>query len=460
MSRALPSLPRALGVALAGALALALVQQQLLARRPPRLLALEPQAHSSGPAALDLRFSRPMQRASLAEMSRLQPPLAHRWLGGDTQLRLLLQPGQVVRSPLSLELAGSDRRGLPLAAQRWNWDPRPLLLVVAEVTGGEQLQILKPDGRWQPLSAVLPRIPTLEPLADGSGVVFLASEGQGLHRLWKLTLRPRSLQRAPAATALPQPGALVPLWPERLSFAHASSNRRGDLLIQVGGQALGDGRTVWIDAGGRRRDLRMEVSGPILLLPEGEGMVVPTPDGLELRALDGQGSGAAGGMGNNGGESGGRPQILPGSRVLASFCPASGQALLVRHWPDYRRSLERVQPGAAPLTLWLGSEAVMAASCDQSGERAWMLLNRWDGGFAHELVQLDRTGRIVARRDLGSWAPEPGTPLSYDPAGDQLLLTLRPDPRQPARPVLVNGRTLELRILPHPVRQAVWLPAG
>jgi len=328
------------------------------------------------------------------------------------------------------------------------------------VTGGEQLQILRPDGRWQPLSAVLPRIPTLEPLADGSGVVFLASEGQGLHRLWKLTLRPRSLQRAPAATAPPQPGALVPLWPERLSFAHASSNRRGDLLIQVGGQALGDGRTVWIDAGGRRRDLRMEVSGPILLLPEGEGMVVPTPDGLELRALDGQGSGAAGGMGNNGGESGGRPQILPGSRVLASFCPASGQALLVRHWPDYRRSLERVQPGAAPLTLWLGSEAVMAASCDQSGERAWMLLNRWDGGFAHELVQLDRTGRIMARRDLGSWAPEPGTTLSYDPAGDQLLLTLRPDPRQPARPVLVNGRTLELRILPHPVRQAVWLPAG
>jgi len=113
MSRALPSLPRALGVVLAGALALAVVQQQLLARRPPRLLALEPQAHSSGPAALDLRFSRPMQRASLAEMSRLQPPLAHRWLGGDTQLRLLLQPGQVVRSPLSLELAGSDRRGCP-----------------------------------------------------------------------------------------------------------------------------------------------------------------------------------------------------------------------------------------------------------------------------------------------------------------------------------------------------------
>lgn len=451
MRHPLPPLPRALWAALGAGLALVLIQQQLLARRPPRLLAVVPQAHSSGPAALDLRFSRPMRRASLAARSRLEPPLAHRWLGGDTLLRLLLQPGQVVRGPLSLELAGSDRRGLPLPAQRWHWDPRPLLLVVAEVQGGEQLQLLRPDGQWQPLSATLPRIPTVEPLADGSGVVFLASEGQGLHRLWKLPLRPRSLLRAPAATAPPQPGPLLSLWPEPMSFAHASSNRRGDLLLQVGGLAQGVGRTLWIDAGGRRRDLRMEVSGPILLLPEGEGMVVPTPDGLELRPL-GAADGKAG--------AGARPQILPGSRVLASFCPASGQALLVRHWPDYRRSLERVQPGAAPITLWLGSEAVMAASCDQSGERAWMLLNRWNGSIANELVQLDRGGRIVARRDLGRWSPEPGTPLSYDPVGDQLLLTLRAEPPQPARAVLVNARTLELRILPHPVRQAFWLPAG
>ncbi len=458
MRHPLPPLPRALWAALGAGLALVLIQQQLLARRPPRLLALVPQAHSSGPAALDLRFSRPMRRTSLAARSRLQPPLAHRWLGGDTLLRLLLQPGQVVRGPLSLELAGSDRRGMPLAAQRWNWDPRPLLLVVAEVRGGEQLQLLRPDGQWQPLTATLPRIPTVEPLADGSGVVFLASQGQGLNRLWKLTLKPRSLLRAPAATASPRPGPLLPLWPDPVSFAHASSNRRGDLLLQVGGQPLGDGRTVWIDAGGRRRDLPMEVSGPILLLPEGEGMVVPTPDGLELQGLGAAGSKA--GNGSGGGDGGGRAQILPGSRVLASFCPASGQALLVRHWPDYRRSLERVQPGAAPITLWLGSEAVMAASCDQSGERAWMLLNRWNGSLTNELVQLDRDGRIVARRDLGSWSPEPGTPLSYDPVGDQLLLTLRADPKQPARAVLVNGRTLELRFLPHPVRQAYWLPAG
>jgi hypothetical protein len=178
-------------------------------------------------------------------------------------------------------------------------------------------------------------------------------------------------------------------------------------------------------------------------------MVVPNPDGLELRSLRGALAGAAE-----------RPQVLPGSRMLAAFCPASGEALLIRHWPDFRRSLERVQPGTAPITLWLGSEAVLAASCSPSGDRAWMLLNRWQAAVANELVRLDRAGRIEARLDLGAWAPEPGMPMGYDPVGDQLLLTLRRDPREPARPALVDGRTMALRILAKPVRQALWLPGG
>jgi hypothetical protein len=51
-------------------------------------------------------------------------------------------------------------------------------------------------------------------------------------------------------------------------------------------------------------------------------------------------------------------------------------------------------------------------------------------------------------------------PMGYDPVGDQLLLTLRRDPREPARPALVDGRTMALRILAKPVRQALWLPGG
>lgn len=89
-----------------------------------------------------------------------------------------------------------------------------------------------------------------------------------------------------------------------------------------------------------------------------------------------------------------------------------------------------------------------------------MLLNRWQAAVANELVRLDRTGRIDARLDLRAWTPEPGMPMVYDPVADQLLLTLRRDPRQPARAALVDGRTMALRILPKPVRQALWLPGG
>ncbi|MFN9570197.1 MAG: hypothetical protein ACK59G_09715, partial [Cyanobacteriota bacterium] len=81
MSRADPQ--RALWT-LAGLSLLALALQQALLRQPPRLLQLSQAPASSGPAALRLRFSRPMDPASLAA-SRLDPPLAHRWLGdGDT----------------------------------------------------------------------------------------------------------------------------------------------------------------------------------------------------------------------------------------------------------------------------------------------------------------------------------------------------------------------------------------
>ncbi|MFM7512934.1 MAG: hypothetical protein ACKO3F_06120 [Cyanobium sp.] len=423
------------------------MQQQILERRPPRLLNLEPQADSSGPGALDLRFSRPMQRQSLAEQSRVEPRIAHRWLGSDALQRLLLLPDQVLRTPLALRLRGIDRRGMPLPEQRWNWDPRPHLLVVAQVDGGEQLQLLTHAGTWLPLSPVWPRIPSVEPLASGRGVVLLAADprDQRWNRLWKRSLRPRSLVRGHERLGPPLPGALEPLWPEPLSFAQISSNRRGDLVLQLGGLVPGSASGIWIEPGGRRHKLNLEVSGPIRLLPSGDGMVVPSPDGLELRGLR---------------EDGSTPQMLPGSRVLVAFCSASGEALLMRHWPDYRRSLERVQPGAAPVTTWLGVEAVMAASCNPSGDRVWMLLSRWQGQRRSEVVRLDRRGRLVARRDLAPWQPEPGTALSYDPVGDQLLLTVRRDPRLPAQPAFLDGATLRLRVLSKPISQSTWLPAG
>lgn len=437
-------LPRTIWAALGAATLLVGIQQQLLERRPPRLLSAEARPYSSGPGALDLHFSRPMRRASLAAGSRLDPPLRHRWLGDEALQRLLLLPAQVVKTPLRLSVTGRDRRGRVLPPQRWSWDPRPHLLVVAQVAGGEQLKLRTHGGAWIALSPVWPRIATVEPLADGRGVVFLAGDRQGRYQLWKRHLLPRSLLRGGAPTAAPKPGMLERLWSQPLGFAHISSNRRGDLLLQLGGLTPGDERALWIDAQGRKQPLPLNLSGPIRLLPEGEGMVVPTPAGLELQPLK---AGHA------------QPQVLPGSRVLAAFCPATGQALLLRHWPDRRRSLERVQPGAAPVTLWIGQEAVMAASCDQSGERIWMLLNRWDGTSHYTIVRLDGRGRVMARRRLDPWLPEPGLPVSYDPVGDQLLFSVRSDPREPARAALLQADSLKLSILPQPISQALWLPA-
>ena len=51
---------RRLGLLLTLATAAVLVQQQILLRRPPRLVQIKPQHLHSGSAGLDLNFSRPM----------------------------------------------------------------------------------------------------------------------------------------------------------------------------------------------------------------------------------------------------------------------------------------------------------------------------------------------------------------------------------------------------------------
>ncbi|SBO41825.1 hypothetical protein [Cyanobium sp. NIES-981] len=435
---------------------LAVIQQQLLLRLPPRLEGLGNAPASSGPAALQARFSRPMDPASLQSGSRLDPPLAHRWLGSGDSLLLSLAEGQTLRQPLQLDLAGKDRRGLALAASRWLWDPRPRLLAVVSQTGGEQLQIRDHDGRWRPISPVWPAIPVAVPLGDGSGVAAASRDPSGQLRLWTIGLRQRNL--APLARGL---GAIQiappqPLGPAAVTFAHLSSNRRGELLVQSGSleeagstamlvRPRSDGRPQ-----GQGSRLPWQASGPMLLLPGGGSVVVPDPDGLHLETLPPRQP---------------RRQTLPGSRDLSSFCPQAGRAVLLRHWPDFRRSLELVEPGRAPQQLWLGTQAVVASACSRGGERVWALLVEGRGAPELSMLVLDRRGRTLARRRLDGWELEPGTGLHYDPSSEQLLVALRPlgaiDARPaPAQPVLIDAVSLELRSLARAVSQVHWLPAG
>ena len=437
-----------LSLLLAGGVLLAGVQQQLLLRRPPRLLELVSSSASSGPAALSLRFSRPMDRASLAALSTLLPADPHQWLGSGHVLRLLLTSQQPISSAIALVIAGQDQRGLPLPPQRWRWDPRPRLLAVVPTGQGEQLQLLQRDGHWQPLTPVLERITAVQPLGNGSGIALTSREGDS-ERLWLLPLQQSALHRddAPDPQGV-QAGRLQALLPEPLIFAHLSSNRRGDLLVQWSARALGRSITsFW--AGGppasRPQELALEASGPMQLLPEGAALVVPELEGLSLRNLPGKPE---------------RRQLLPGSRDLSSFCPVSGRALLVRHWPDFRRSLELVEPGLAPRQLWIGQDAVLSSACDRGGERVWLLLSHWRNAQRNRLLELNRQGQIVRERDLGGWEVEPGVPMAYDPTRQQLLLTLRPQGRQEAQPVLIPVRDLTLQPLPKVVRQSLWLPPG
>ena len=443
-------LPLSLGLATV----LALLQQQLLWRQPPRLDRLTPVAASSGPAALQARFSRPMDPASLAASSSLSPPLAHRWLGDGDTLLLNLAPDQRVSSPLILQLAGRDRRGLALPPQRWQWDPRPRLLAVVPVGAGEQVQLREHDGRWRPITPVWPRITMLEPLGNGEAVAVVARSEAGRFRVWRVPLRQQPLRplgrQGSAAPAPVQAGAPEPLGASDWVFAHISTNRRGELLVQAGGEQPDQvSLQLWPPSGGPQ-DLPLEASGAVRLLPEGGSAVVPEIDGLSLQDLPPRPP---------------RRQTLPGSRDLSSFCPRAGRALLVRHWPDFRRSLELVEPGLAPRQLWIGPQALVASACSRGGERVWAMLVEGVGRPALTLISLDRRGTVLATKRLNRWELEPGTGLSYDPTSDRLAVVLRPLEQAqgappPAQVVLIEATSLTPVPLQQEALQAIWLPAG
>lgn len=429
---------------------LAVIQQQLLLRQPPRLESLREAPASSGPAALQARFSRPMQAASLAQASTLQPSLPHQWLGSGNGLLLNIQEGTRMNAPLELLLAGRDPRGLALRPSRWLWDPRPRVVAVAQVPGGEQLQLRDHDGRWRPISPVWRAIPVLRPLGDGSGVAAGSRLADGRLQLWMIPITQYSLQRLTPKPWPLQVGIPQPLRSDPLQFAHLSSNRRGDLLVQSGGLEPGAGRTELRLATGGRQRLHWDASGPMLLAPEGGVVLVPSTEGLNLHTLPPLMP---------------RTQTLPGSRDLSSFCPQAGRAVLVRHWPDFRRSLELVEPGQAPRQLWLGDDAVLATACSRGGQRVWALLLNGIRQPQLSVAAFNNRGQQVARRVLSGWEAEPGTGLHWDPSTGQLLTVLRPRAdrigrRQPARTALIDGTTLQPRVGGPAVSQALWLPAG
>ncbi|MEB3265453.1 MAG: hypothetical protein VKN13_02440 [Cyanobacteriota bacterium] len=432
-------------VALTAPLVLALAQQQLLVRMPPRLHGLEPAAASAGPAALRARFSRPMEVEAVAAASGLSPALPHRWLGDGSSLSLGLTGQGSVGGPLTLRIGGRDQRGQSLTASTWVWDPRGRALAVVPSAAGERLELRDHDGRWWPISPAWPRLLAIEPLGDGSGVAVVSADATGSQQAWRIGLQQFNL--VPPARAGRPPRAAVPqrLGPGNRLFIHLSSDRRGQLLVQSGGGRPGSERTELWPRQGLPRSLNLQAAGPLRLLPEGGAVVMPEAEGLSLRALPPRAP---------------WPQRLPGSRDLSSFCPQAGRALLLRHWPDYRRSLELVEPGMAPRQLWIGSQAVLASSCERGGQRVWVLLVEATGQQRLSLLALDRRGRELARRHLDGWQLEPDTGLAFDPASGSLLTSLRRAQAPVGEAVLIQADTLEIRGLGRPARQTAWLPPG
>ena len=174
---------------------------------------------------------------------------------------------------------------------------------------------------------------------------------------------------------------------------------------------------------------------------------MPTYNGLSLRPLKATKQ---------------KPQMLPGSRERGAFCGAAGRAVLSRHWPDYRRSIELVVPGQAPKQLHLGDQAVLGVACDNRGKRIWAVLGRWEQQRSNqELVLISEKGDVTQRRALEPWTLKAGSPIQLNPVTNQLLMTLTQQNQTHVRAGLIDGDSLKtIKVFKTPISEAQWLHAG
>ena len=420
------------------ALALAAVQQQWLQRRPPRLLAIEPAAAGSGLAAVELKFSRPMDGASLQANLQLPADQPHELLGEGNRWRLQLSGTTPISKPLTLQIAGVDQRGNALEPSQWRWEPRPALLASRPAGDQEQLLTWQEDTGWRELTSFNSSVHSLLPLGNGAGAALVTA-------IDPLEKQVQLLKFTPELTLIDK----HQLERDPVVFASLSTNHAGELLVQRSKLQQSYAQVELWNADGQRRQLPMTAGGPIRLVPQGGLAVVPEEDGIALQTLPPLPA---------------KRDFLPGLRDLSSFCPQAGRAVLVRHWPDYRRSIELLEPGRAPRQLWIGTEALLSSACAGAADRIWILLLSGLAEPLLELVELNREGELLKRIPLEGYEPEPGSQMHYDPSRRALLLMLKkrsPNPLdQPlseAHLFAVDAGTLEA--IPGPIGHAGWLPS-
>jgi hypothetical protein len=423
------------------AIATAILQQQLLLNKPPRLIKIEPISAGRESAAIRMRFSRSMDGSSLRKEVKIMPKTAYQLLGKGNSWSLYIKTKQPITASFKLEVGGKDRRGLGLKSELWLWDPRPILVAARPVVGGDQIQSWSRN-KWQPLSPVRGKVLAMLPLGNGAGIASVINAKPMASEVWSLML---SNQAKPLLENQLNKHPLI--------FAALSTDQQGDLLVQFStptqpGSKVDLWRMIDLQLHQPAR-LGLEATGPIQLVPQGHQVVIPEFDGLSLQNLPPLAP---------------KREVLPGSRDLSSFCPQPGRAILVRHWPDYRRSVELLEPGKTPKQLWLGQEAVLATACAGGGERVWVLLLSGIKAPLLELLEINKQAKVARKVLLRDLELDPGSKLHYDVSRQKLLLLLRPKTNNyqqplPAQIHLINLENYAIEVIPGSATHAGWLPS-
>ena len=455
-----------------------MLQQAGLQRRPGRLLAVQPAVNTA--AVLELRYSRPVDLASLAESIQLMPEVPFRATADGAAVQLRLSQPYRASGPIQVSLGGQDQQGRPLHQVQVLWEPRPLLLGLVSGSNGQRLELSWPDadadGPWQPITPWEQSISNVLPLRDGRGIVYAAAVDSLSQKNWFVAMEPSGVVSGDLPTTWQPAAAPQPLPVPATLYSHFSSSSRGHLLLQgVNSAALEEpalhppflklfqtnqarGLRRWL----RRRDqawrqttpLEHQPGGPAVLLPSGDGLVFPNENGLVVVSLPPL-----------------KPQrhLMPGNRDLKTFCGQGQRAVVLEHQPDYTKTIELLRPGLAPEVMWTGEAAVLAVACDETAERLWLLtvdgILGNDGQPQQDVLLLEiQPGRgVVTALHLAEHSPSATPTLQYDPVTHRLLTVLEHPGKAQSEALLITLPAPGQQVPPHltsmdqPMDMAHWL---
>lgn len=386
----------------------------------------------AGDTALLLTFSRPMDRASVEENFRLDPPLAGKFSwAGRRMAYTLTEPIPYGAKTFTVEVSGARDRFSEVGEAtmqpfRGQFQSRERALVYLGVSEEEASRLVLYNLTGQERQILTPQelvVLDFEPYPQGDRLLFSATDRQKFEagefdpKLYTVTtgmrykpLDPLSRANQEQPTTLPPAGIVTQILDsdryQNLKFDIAPDGRT--LVVQRANKANpGADFGLWVITEGEMpQPLDTPPGGEFMIAPDSQSVVMAQGQGLAIVPLDSEFTDTSNPL-----------DFLPQFGQILALAADGTQAAMVRFNTDYTRSLFWVNSQGQQRELWRTNGSILSATFSPTKTHLYVLGSRLVPGDTYQEAPFIFSIAIEAALA----APETDPP---DPTGIRSLVRL------------------------------------